>query len=161
MLARVRVAPVHQHARLQPDVVPRRELVGLPVARQPVVAVDRDVPHAADEATLPVDAAAEHVVRAGGELEETPGFCFLVIDGHEGEVLGHGELDDVPLAVVERLKFRSKITIRILQHSGCDGCLKFTPKSSWVQCQPPHFSSETPIMFCFVLSAAQERVLNS
>ena len=62
------------------------------------------MPHASDEPPLAVDAPAKHVVGPGGEVEDALRFGLFVVDGQDGEVLGHGELERVPLAVVEGLK---------------------------------------------------------
>jgi hypothetical protein len=70
----------------------------------PVVSIDGDVSHAADEASLAVDSSAEHVVGPGGEIQDPSRLSLLVVDDHGGVVLGHGELERVPLAVVESLK---------------------------------------------------------
>ena len=68
MLARIGSAPVKHEAGFQCNVIGRRELLILPVAGQLVVAVDGDVPHAANEAFRSVDAAADHVVRSGRDV---------------------------------------------------------------------------------------------
>ena len=85
------------------DVVLGAVLLFVPVRRQLVVAVDGDVSHAADEAVLAVDASADHVVGAGGDVQDALRLHFLVVDGQDGAVFGDGQLDGVPLAVVKRL----------------------------------------------------------
>ena len=99
VLARVGSTPVNHHARLHTQVILGRHLLVLPISGQFVVAIDGDVPHAADEALLAVDPAADHVVGSCGDIQDP--FCFglLVVDGENCRVLGHGPLDVVPFAI--------------------------------------------------------------
>jgi hypothetical protein len=52
VLARIGSTPIHNQTGLQGDVVLGGILLVLPISGQLVVAVDRDVPHAADESSL-------------------------------------------------------------------------------------------------------------
>ena len=100
MLARVRGAAVHHQAGVEREVVPGRKLVTGPVDGRPEISVDRDLLHAADEASVAVDAAADHVVDAGRKVEKSSGLSPVVVDNQQSIVLGHRELQGVPLPVV-------------------------------------------------------------
>ena len=103
MLARIGSAPVKHEAGFQCNVIGRRELLILPVAGQLVVAVDGDVPHAANEAFRSVDAAADHVVRSSGEVKDPLRLGLLVVNGQDGVVLGHCQLNCMPFSIAVSL----------------------------------------------------------
>ena len=67
MFTRVGSTPVNHQTRLQGNVILGRVLLIFPISRQFVVAVDGDVPHAANEASLTVDSTSNHVVRSCNE----------------------------------------------------------------------------------------------
>ena len=50
-----------------------------------------------------VNSSTDHVVRPSGNVQNSFRLGLLAVDGQDGEVLGHGKLDSVPLAVVVRL----------------------------------------------------------
>ena len=55
------------------------------------------------KSSLAVNSSTDHVVRPSWNVQNSYRLGLLAVDGQDGEVLGHGKLDSVPLAVVVRL----------------------------------------------------------
>ncbi len=72
MLTRIGSTPVKHKTWFQGNIIRWWELLIFPVSGQFIVAINGDVPHAANEAFCSIDASTDHVVWPGGKFKNPP-----------------------------------------------------------------------------------------